>query len=122
MRPVKNAGMYLRDDGIYIATALPVEGAASLNLAAIPIDDSDLAAYMYELARLDAAGNPGAWNPAITADLLPLDLVTLLTNPGSILPLTYGPPHQIQMLIRNSEGGQLMGRYGLRAVGIDSLL
>ena len=120
--PGENAGMYLRDDGIYIATALPVEGAASLNLAAIPIDDSDLAAYMYELARLDAAGNPGAWNPAITADLLPLDLVTLLTNPGSILPLTYGPPHQIQMLIRNSEGGQLMGRYGLRAVGIDSLL
>ena len=114
--------MYLRDDGVYIATALPVEGAASLNLAAIPIDDSDLMAYMYELARLDAAGNPGAWNPAITADLLPLDLLKFLTNPGSVLPVTYDPPHQIEMLIRNSEGGQLMGRYGLRAVGIDSLL
>ena len=120
--PGENAGMYLRDDGVYIATALPVEGAASLNLAAIPIDDSDLMVYMYELARLDAAGNPGAWNPAITADLLPLDLLKFLTNPGSVLPVTYGPPHQIQMLIRNSEGGQLMGRYGLRAVGIDSLL
>ena len=120
--PGENAGMYLRDDGVYIATALPVEGAASLNLAAIPIDDSDLMVYMYELARLDAAGNPGAWNPAITADLLPLDLHKLLTNPGSVLPVTYDPPHQIQMLIRNSEGGQLMGRYGLRAVGIDSLL
>ena len=120
--PGENAGMYLRDDGVYIATALPVEGAASLNLAAIPIDDSDLMVYMYELARLDAAGNPGAWNPAITADLLPLDLLKFLTNPGSVLPVTYDPPHQIQMLIRNSEGGQLMGRYGLRAVGIDSLL
>ena len=119
--PGENAGMYLRDD-VYIATALPVEGAASLNLAAIPIDDSDLMAYMYELARLDAAGNPGVWNPAVTADLLPLDLVKLLTNPGSVLPVTYDPPHQIQMLIRNSEGGQLMGRYGLRAVGIDSIL
>ena len=120
--PGENAAMYLRDDGVYIATALPVEGAASLNLAAIPIDDSDLMAYMYELARLDAAGNPGAWNPAITADLLPLDLLKFLTNPGSVLPVTYDPPHQIEMLIRNSEGGQLMGRYGLRAVGIDSLL
>ena len=120
--PGENAGMYLRDDGVYIATALPVEGAASLNLAAIPIDDSDLMVYMYELARLDTAGNPGAWNPAITADLLPLDLLKLLTNPGSVLPVTYNPPHQIQMLIRNSQGGQLMGRYGLRAVGIDSLL
>ena len=37
-----------------------------------------------------------------------------------MLPLTAGGP--VEMLIRNSEGGALIGTYGLRAVGIDSLL
>ena len=99
------------------------QGAASLTVSGLPIDTSDPGAgYMYQLALLDDAGYPGAWNPAVTASLLPLDLLKLLTNPGSILPLTYGAPHQIEMLIRNSQGGALMGTYGLRAVGIDSHL
>ena len=119
--PGMNAGMYMRDDGTYVATG-PMPGESSLTVSAIPSPTSEAASYMYQLAALDDGGYPGAWNPAVTADLLPLDLVTLLTDPGSILPLTYGPPHQIDMLIRNSQGGALLGRYGLRAVGIDSLL
>ena len=75
---------------------------------------------MFQVAKLDKSGAPGAWNPVITADLLPLDLIKILSDPGSVLPLSLGNP--IDMLIRNSEGGALMGRYGLRAVGIDSLL
>ena len=121
--PGMNVGMYMRDDGTYVATG-PMPGESSLTVSAIPSPTSEAASYMYQLAALDDGGYPGAWNPAVTADLLraPLDLVTLLTDPGSILPLTYGPPHQIDMLIRNSQGGALIGRYGLRAVGIDSLL
>ena len=119
--PGMNVGMYMRDDGTYVATG-PMPGESSLTVSAIPSPTSETASYMYQLAALDDGGYPGAWNPAVTADLLPLDLVTLLTDPGSILPLTYGPPHQIDMLIRNSQGGALIGRYGLRAVGIDSLL
>ena len=119
--PGMNVGMYMRDDGTYVATG-PMPGESSLTVSAIPSPTSEAASYMYQLAALDDGGYPGAWNPAVTADLLPLDLVTLLTDPGSILPLTYGPPHQIEMLIRNSQGGALIGRYGLRAVGIDSLL
>ena len=119
--PGMNAGMYMREDGTYVATG-PTPGAASLTVSALPIDNSDPGAFMYQLALLDEAGYPGTWNPAVGASLLPLDLVKLLTNPGSVLPLTYGPPHQIDMLIRNSQGGALLGRYGLRVVGIDSLL
>ena len=119
--PGMNVGMYMRPDGTYVATG-PMPGESSLTVSAIPSPTSEAASYMYQLAALDGGGYPGAWNPAVTADLLPLDLVTLLTNPGSILPLTYGPPHQIDMLIRNSQGGALLGRYGLRVVGIDSLL
>ena len=119
--PGMNVGMYMRDDGTYVATG-PMPGESSLTVSAIPSPTSEAASYMYQLAALDDGGYPGAWNPAVTADLLPLDLVTLLTDPGSILPLTYGPPHQIDMLIRNSQGGALLGTYGLRAVGIDSLL
>ena len=119
--PGMNAGMYMREDGTYVATG-PTPGAASLTVSALPIDNSDPGAFMYQLALLDEAGYPGIWNPAVTAGLLPLDLVKLLTDPGSILPVTYGPSHQIDMLIRNSQGGALLGRYGLRAVGIDSLL
>ena len=119
--PGMNVGMYMRPDGTYVATG-PMPGESSLTVSAIPSPTSEAASYMYQLAALDGGGYPGAWNPAVTADLLPLDLVTLLTDPGSILPLTYGPPHQIDMLIRNSQGGALLGTYGLRAVGIDSLL
>ena len=117
--PGMNAGMYMREDGTYVATG-PMPGAASLTVSAMPIDNSDPGAFMYQLALLDEAGYPGIWNPAVTADLLPLTLVKLLTDPGSVLPVTLGGP--IDMLIRNSAGGALLGTYGLRAVGIDNLL
>ena len=119
--PGYNAGMYMRDDGIYVATG-PMPGEASLTLSAIPGATDEAAGYLYQLAQLDASGYPGAWNPVVQADLLPLNLDTLLNDPVSVLPLTVAAPHQVQMLIRNSEGGALYGTYGLRAVGIDSLL
>ena len=119
--PVCNAGLYMRDDGTYVATG-PMPGEASLALSAIPGASSEAAGYMYQLALLDESGYPGAWNPVITGDLLPLNLDKLLNDPVSVLPMTFFPPHQVQMLIRNSEGGGLLGTYGLRAVGIDSLL
>ena len=119
--PGHNAGMYMRNDGTYVATG-PMPGETSLTVS-IPLatsDEPDGASYMYQLALLDSAGNPGIWNPVITADLLPLNSEKLLNDPASVLPLTSGDP--IEMLIRNSQGGALIGTYGLRAVGIDSLL
>ncbi len=113
-----NSGMYMRPDGTYVATG-PNPGESSLTVTpTTPLTEA--AAYMLQLARLDGAGNPGAWNPVVTADLLPLDLEKLLTDPASVLPLSFGNP--VDVLIRNSEGGGLLGTYGLRAVGIDSLL
>ncbi len=123
--PGENIGMYLRDDGVYIATALPVEGEASLTLSATPTGDGDPATYLYQIIRLDAAGSPAAnavWEPVATADLLSLNMMSLMTNPlEALLPVTYMPPHQIQMFIRGDES-TLMGRFGLRTVGIDDIL
>ena len=120
--PGMNAGMYSPADGYYVATG-PMPGAASLTVSATPGATSEAAGYMYQFALLDVAGNPGIWNPVITADLLPLNLEKLLTDPASVLPMTFVPPHQVDMLIRNSQDGPpLLGTYGLRAVGIDSLL
>ena len=116
--PGHNAGLYMRPDGTYVATG-PTPGEASLTVTpTTPL--AEAAAYMLQLARLDGAGAPGAWNPVVTADLLPLDLEKLLTDPASVLPLSFGNP--VDVLIRNSESGGLLGTYGLRAVGIDSLL
>ena len=122
--PGENIGMYLRDkDGVYVATALPNPGEASLNVSATPIDDSDLEAYLYQLARLDAAGNPGTWNPMLTVDLQAPDIMKLLSNPASAVPLTSRPPHHVQMLVRSGTGNGLdYGTYGLRVVGIDNIL
>ena len=122
--PGHNAGMYPHptEEGVYVATG-PMPGEASLTVSAIPgatTNEPDGAGYLYQLAKIDESGYPGTWNPVITADLLPLNLEKLINDPASVLPLTGGAP--IDMLIRNSAGGALYGRYGLRAVGIDSLL
>ena len=118
--PGPNAGMYSPAQGYYVATGI-MPGEASLTVSAEP-HSSENAGYMYQLALLDALGQPGPWNPVVTADLLPLDLLTLLSDPASVIPLTVAPPHHVDMLIRNSQGGGLLGTYGLRTVGIDSLL
>ena len=118
--PGQNVGMYMREDGSYVAAALTSE-AASLNFSAIPTGDDDLEAYMYQLARLDANGNPDAWNPVLTMGWVPSDEF-IMTNFNDLLPLTYAPPHKVQMLIQNDVGNSLIGSYGLRVVGIDSIL
>ena len=110
--PGENIGMYLRDaDGTYVATALPNPGKASLNVSATPIDDSDLETYLYQFARLDAAGAPGTWNPMLTMDLQALDLT-------SLLPLTTG--HHVQMLVRSATGADL--DHGNIRVSVSSVL
>ncbi len=119
--PGMNAGMYMRADGTYVATG-PMPGQASLTVSAIPDATSEDAGYMYQLGKLDNLGQVDAWNPVVTANLLPLNLGQLLMDPASVLPMTLMPPHELQMLIRNSEGEALIGTYGLRTVGIDSLL
>ena len=119
--PGSNAGLYMRDDGTYVATGpMPGEASLTVSIPGATSNEPDGAGYMFQLALLDASGYPGTWNPVITADLLPLNLEKLLNNPASVLPLTLGSP--VDMLIRNSAGGGLLGTYGLRAVGIDSLL
>ena len=123
--PGENIGMYLRDkDGVYVATALPDPGGASLNVTATPIDDSDLEAYLYQFARLDdTTGTPGTWNPMLTVDLQAPDLMKLFSSPASVVPLTSRPPHHVQMLVRSGTGNDLdYGTYGLRVVGIDNIL
>ena len=119
--PGHNAGMYSPTDGHYIATGpMPGEASLTVSIPGATSNELDGAAYLFQLAKLDAAGNPGTWNPVVTADLLPLSFNKLISDPGSVLPLTAGGP--VEMLIRNSKGGALLGTYGLRAVGIDSLL
>ena len=119
--PGTNAGLYMREDGTYVATG-PMPGAASLTVSAqlAAHSEPDGAGYMYQLAPLDAAGNPGMWNPVATPELISYTLEQFIANPTSVLPLTGGAP--LEMLIRSAEGGALMGTYGVRAVGIDSLL
>ena len=98
-----SAGLYERDDGS-IVTAAHTD-AGTLTLATMPTAaSSESAAYLYQVIQLDAEGNPGShvWNP--------------VTVTGEMLPLTYMEPHQIQIPIGD------LGHYGIRAVGIDSIL
>ena len=98
----ESAGLYEGPDG-YVTAAHTDEG--TLNLTAMrmaaPLESE---AYLYQIIQLDDAGNPGnqVWNPIVAA--------------GEMLPLTYMEPHQVQMSIGD------VGSYGIRAVGIDSIL
>ena len=99
----ESAGLYQRDDGSYVTAAHTDEG--TLNLTTIPMAaPSESEAYLYQIIQLDDAGNPGdqVWNPIMVA--------------GEMLPLTYMEPHQIQVPIVD------VGNYGIRAVGVDSIL
>ena len=122
--PGENISLYKRADGVYIATPHLNSGEVTLNISAIPIGDSDLEVYMYQVAALDDEGNPKTWNPILTPGLVPSETFRVYTNPGDILPLTYKPPHQVQMVIRNDAGDQfkLNRSYAIRTVGIDSIL
>ena len=98
----ESAGLYERDDGSIVTAALTDEG--TLKLTAMPMSAPEvdgLAAYLYQIIQLDDEGLPGnrVWSP-IT----------------EMLPLTYMEPHEIQIPIGD------VGNYGIRAVGIDSIL
>ena len=95
--PGMNAGMYMREDGTYVATGLMPR--AALNISAIPGATAEAAAYMFQFARLDTAGNPGTWNPAIT-----MDLPSLPTIIGALIPTLsnlVSNPKAAVALIRN---------------------
>ena len=93
-----SAGLYERDDGS-IVTAAHTD-AGTLTITATP---SEPAAYLYQIIELDADGSPSnrVWNPMEADDLLPI---------------TYMEPHEIQIPIGD------VGNYGIRAVGVDSIL
>ena len=98
----ESAGLYEGPDG-YVTAAHTDEG--TLNLAAMPMAvPLESEAYLYQIIQLDDGGNPGnqVWNPIVVA--------------GEMLPLTYMEPHQVQMPIGD------VGSYGIRAVGVDSIL
>ena len=102
----EGSGLYQNPDGSYVAAAHADD--STLTLIANPTGDSmDPGAYLYQIISLDAEGNPGVnvWNPA-----------TLTTD----LALTYMGTHKVTLPI----GGEnsLIGHFGLRAVGIDSIL
>ena len=98
----ESAGLYEGPDG-YVTAAHTDEGTLDLTAMrmAAPLESE---AYLYQIIQLDDAGNPGnqVWNPAMVT--------------GDMLPLTYMEPHQVQMPIGD------VGTYGIRAVGIDSIL
>ena len=98
----ESAGLYEGPDG-YVTAAHT--DAGTLNLTAMPMAaPSESAAYLYQIIELDDGGNPGnqVWNP--------------ITVAGEMLSLTYMEPHQIQIPIGD------VGSYGIRAVGVDSIL
>ena len=101
----EGSGLYKNPDGSYVAASRTDGG--TLTITAIPIDPMDPGAYLYQIISLDAEGDPGVnvWNPA-----------TLTTD----LALTYMGTHKVTLPI----GGEnsLIGHFGLRAVGIDSIL
>ena len=99
----ETSGMYSPGAGQYVAAAKSDD--ATLTLSANPTGDPmDPGAYLYQIISLDEAGNPGAnvWHPAIKD-----------------LPLTYMDPHTVTLPIG---GEDMMGHFGLRAAGIDSIL
>ena len=98
----ESAGLYEGPDG-YVTAAHTDEG--TLDLTAMPMAAPlESEAYLYQIIQLDDGGNPGnqVWNPIVVA--------------GEMLPLTYMEPHQVQMPIGD------VGSYGIRAVGVDSIL
>ena len=84
--PGMNAGMYMRPDGTYVATArMEEEASLTVSLEEATSNEIDgFPAYLFQLARLNPAGNPGTWNPVVTADLLPLTWDKLINDPASV--------------------------------------
>ena len=103
--PGENASMYQRPDGVYVATADPTtSGNATLNITATPMGDlSDLASYLSQIIPLNDDGMPAAnqiWLPVTTLEGLPSN----------------------QIPIRDEMDNSLTGKFGLRTIGIDTIL
>ncbi len=103
--PGENASMYQRTDGVYVATADPTtSGNATLNITATPMGDlSDLASYLSQIIPLNDDGMPAAnqiWLPVTTLEGLPSN----------------------QIPIRDEMDNSLTGKFGLRTIGIDTIL
>ena len=140
----QNSGMYMRDDGVLIATGLITPDPnqmASLLLSAGSADSTeDLATFMYQIIRHSddpSAQMTNAWvplfNPAIAPEIGALSINTfnfyvarmindLLTlNARSGLPVDMLRPHELIIRGPNNGPALIVGEYGLRAVGMDDV-
>ena len=141
--PAQNSSMYMRDDGVAIATGLPPVGEgspmASLLLTASPNGDvSDVAEGLYQIIRYSddpVVQGSETWVNIISSDLAPMfqglkmdDFTVFLANFPNLLTLNApailgGVPAQMEMLIRGADGNPalIVGEYGVRVVARDTV-
>ena len=142
--PGRNSSMYTRDDGVLIATGLPPTGEgspmATLQLTSSARGDvSDAADGWYQIIRhSDDPAEQGSqtWVIVPPSHMAPMlqgltldDFTTFLGTIPNLLFLNAPAmlemvPEQMEMLIRGANGDPalMVGEYGLRVVGVDSVL
>ena len=140
----QNSAMYMRDDGVLIATGLITPDPnqlASLMLSASTMDGTDdLGHFMYQIIR--HSGDPtvqmaNTWTPLLDPTVVPMleglslntfnvfiasafnDMLTLNARAG----MPAGMIHPYEMLIRGMDNSPelIVGEYGLRAVARDDV-
>ena len=141
--PAQNSSMYMRDDGVAIATGLPPVGEgspmATLQLSASPNGDvSDAAEGLYQIIKYSddpAVQGSQTWENIISSDMAPMfqgltldDLTLFLTTFPNLLTLNAptldgGVAPQMEMLIRGADGNPalIVGEYGLRVIARDGV-
>ncbi len=140
----QNSAMYMRDDGVLIATGLITPDPnqlASLMLSASSMDSTeDLGDFMYQIIRHSgdsSAQMANTWMPLLDPTVVPMleglslntfnvfvasafnDMLTLNASAG----MPPGVIHPYEMLIRGMDNTPelIVGEYGLRAVGRDNV-
>jgi len=146
-----NSAIYRREsDGAYVATVLPSKPGspadipqATLRITATPRgNQADLLGYLHQMIKYEADPTKQAlniWLPLLVANsgeglgtgvanqlsgLLPPDQIKILTDLLNVAPVTFAPPHQLDMLLRGKDNkpALIVGEYGIRAVGVDNIL
>ena len=140
----QNSAMYMRDDGVQIATGLITPDPnqlASLMLSASTMDGTDdLGDFMYQIIRHSgdsSAQMANTWMPLLDPTVVPMleglslntfnvfvasafnDMLTLNARAG----MPPGMIHPYEMLIRGMDNTPelIVGEYGLRAVARDDV-
>ncbi|HIO81721.1 TPA: PKD domain-containing protein, partial [Candidatus Poribacteria bacterium] len=142
----QNSRVYQAEDGVYVATALPVAKGESplatlnLSLQHDPVNDVDLTGYIYQLIRHhdDVASQTAEfWTGVPTspdadytgASQVIGGLLGGLLAPGQLgifgqQPVTATAPHRVSFMIRGEQADSALvtGKFGVRAVGVDPVL